>query len=285
MSYFEISRKDTKKMQAIGLRMIKYFDQFARKHKLTYFLCGGNCIGSLRHGGFIEWDDDVDIFMPRKDYEMLKKLWKDTDDYIIQINSLDNPTYNSATTIHDRNSTFVKTTIHDRDVAQGVAMDIFPLDLAPQGFARKVQKFWANVFILFSVARAPQNHGPIIKLLGNILLGLAPGKKNKYRVAKFAEKQMTKYNNEDLDYVTELCAGPKYMSNDYPKEVFSDQLYVDFEDTKLPIPIGYDTYLKMAFGNYMELPPEKDRINHHEYEFIDLDTPYIKYRGDKYYKK
>lgn len=285
MSKFEISVENTKKMQKIGLKMIKEFDQFCKKNNLIYFLCGGNCIGALRHQGFIEWDDDVDVFMPREDYERFKEIWRDTDEYLIQKNTIDSPNYNSATTISHRNSTFIKTTICDRDVAQGVAMDIFPLDNAPQGISRKIQKFWANLYIIYSVQRAPQNHGVLVKLFGNIVLSLAPTKKMRYKFAKFCEKKMTKYNKNETEFITELCAGPKYMTIDYPKEVFKEQLYVKFEDTELPIPLGYDIYLSMAFGNYMELPPVDKRINHHKYEFIDLDTPYLKYRGIEYYKK
>lgn len=284
MSKFEISKEDTKKMQRIGLKMVKYFDAFCSNHGLTYFLCGGNCIGAIRNKGFIEWDDDVDVFMPRKDYEKLQRIWQDTDDYIIQFNRENQPNYATSVTIHDRNTTFVKTTICNRDIAQGVAMDVFPLDPAPNGIKRKIQQFWAIVYSIYSICDTPKNHGTLIRLLGHIPLFLLPTRKIRFKMAKFAERKMSKYKINECDNITELCAGPGYMMNDYPKEIFSDSIRVEFEDTMLPIPIGYDQYLKIAFGDYMSLPPIEKRVNHHEYEFIDLDTPYLSYRGIEYLK-
>ena len=85
MAKFEIPEKQVREMQQKGLEMLCYFDKFCTEHDLTYFLCGGCCIGTIRNEGFIPWDDDVDVFMPRKDYEQLKKLWKDTPRYSIPV--------------------------------------------------------------------------------------------------------------------------------------------------------------------------------------------------------
>ena len=84
MSLLEISPEQTRKMQMKSLEMALYFDEFCQKNGLTWFFCGGCCIGAVRNKGFIPWDDDVDGFMPREDYERLKKIWKDTKEYSIQ---------------------------------------------------------------------------------------------------------------------------------------------------------------------------------------------------------
>ena len=73
------------------------------------------------------------------------------------------------------------------------------------------------------------------------------------------------------------------MQNEYPKEIFDRQLRVEFEGYNLPIPYGYDKYLTMAFGNYMELPPKEKRVCHHEYEFMDMEKGYLNYRGIYYF--
>lgn len=282
MGYREISKENTKRMQDIGLKMIKFFDDFCRNNNLTYFLCGGCCIGAVRNKGFIPWDDDVDLFMPRQDYEKLKQIWKDTEKYELKFTTEKERSYNTAMSLHDKNTTFIKSVFSDRDVSFGVAMDIFPIDGCPNGLNRKAQLMWTILYSLAAVERAPQNHGILFKSLGNIFLFFLPKGKIRYRFMKFAEKHMKKYDVSDCEKITELCAGPHYMMNEYPKEAFEKQLFVDFEDTKLAIPVGYDSYLKIAFGDYMSLPPEKDRINHHEYEFIDLDKSYKEYKGIKY---
>ena len=84
MGHFDIPKELVRKLQKKELDMLLYFDQFCTEHDLTYFLCGGCCIGTVRNGGFIPWDDDVDVFMPRTDYERIKKLWKNNGKYSIQ---------------------------------------------------------------------------------------------------------------------------------------------------------------------------------------------------------
>ncbi len=283
MSYFEIPQDKIKEMQAVGLKMVLFFDEFCKKHNLTYFLCGGCCIGAIRTGGFIPWDDDVDVFMPRDDYEQLKMLWQDTEKYEIQFSTRDFDCQSPFLTICDKDTTFVKTYRKDMDVSHGVALDVLPLDGCPTGIKRKFQKLWALLYSLFIVGKAPTNHGKIVTLGGKILLGILGGKKIRYKLWNLFEHEMTKYPIRDCDYITELCSGPHYMQNEYPKEYFESALYVDFEGEKLPIPIGYDGYLKMAFGDYMTLPPKEKQVCHHEYEVMDMENNYKLYRGKKYF--
>lgn len=280
-----IPENTTRQLQQVSLNILLYFDDFCKKNNLTYYLCGGCCIGTIRHGGFIPWDDDVDVFMPRIDYEKLKSIWVDTEQYEIEYASEQCRCYSTLTRINDRNTTFISTYTKDLDTPHGVAMDVFPLDGCPKGIKRKAQKVWALLYSLYVVGKAPTNHGKAVESIGKIGLMLVPGWKLKCKVWKFCEKQMSKYLITECDYITELCAGPGYMQNDYPKEAFDHPIMKTFEGYELPIPVGYDAYLKMAFGNYLELPPEEKRVAHHEYELIDLNTGYKQYRGIKYFTK
>ena len=69
-------RGELRDVQLKSLDILLFFKEFCEKHNLLFYFCGGCCIGTLRHKGFIPWDDDVDVFMPRKDYERLKVLWE-----------------------------------------------------------------------------------------------------------------------------------------------------------------------------------------------------------------
>lgn len=277
-----IPAEQTRKMQLKGLEMALYFDEFCQKHNLTYYFCGGCCIGSIRNGGFIPWDDDVDVFMPRTDYEKLKKLWVDTEEYSIQYTTKDFLTENQFLTICANNTTFIKTYQKDLDMNHGLVLDVLPLDGCPTGWRRKMQKLWALLYALFIVGKAPTNHGNAVKLCGQVLLTLVKPKSWRYAAWRFCEKKMTQYPIEECEYITELCSGPHYMQNEYPKEYFEKAIRVPFEGHMMPIPVGYDGYLKMAFGDYMQLPPVEKQVCHHEYEFMDMENSYLNYRGIYY---
>lgn len=283
MAQIDLTLQEVRKMQLKGLDMAKFFDKFCRENNLTYFLCGGCCIGAVRNKGFIPWDDDVDVHMPREDYEKLKKLWKDTEEYSIQYTTKDYLTQNAFLTICANNTTFIKTYQKDLDINHGLVLDVIPLDGCPQGMARKMQKFWGLLYLLFIVGKAPENNGKFAYMVGKVALGIIRSKNLRYKLWSFCEKRMSHYPFSQCKYVTEICAGPYYMKKEYPVEAFSAQKYVPFEDTLLPIPVGYDTYLSMAFGNYMELPPVEKRVCHHEFEVMDMEHSYRIYRGTRYF--
>ena len=270
-------------MQRKGLEMALFFDSFCNKHHLTYFLCGGCCIGAIRNKGFIPWDDDVDVFITRKDYERLKDIRKDTPQYSIQYTTKSYITQNQFLTICDNQTTFIKTYQKDLDINHGLVLDVLPLDGCPTGWRRSTQKIWALLYSLFIVGKAPENHGRLIYWMGKIALGLSPFSSWRYNIWKLCERKMSQYDIRECAYITELCSGPNYMQNEYPKEIFDRQLRVEFEGYNLPIPYGYDKYLTMAFGNYMELPPKEKRVCHHEYEFMDMEKGYLNYRGIYYF--
>ena len=280
--------EDLKDIQAKGLEMLIYFKKICDENHLTFFLCGGCCIGTIRHGGFIPWDDDVDVFMKREDYEKLKAIWNDvadTDKYEIVFPTENLHTRNLFATINDNNTTFIKTHQKDLDINHGLVLDILPLDGCPSSkIKRKKQIFWALVYSIFCAQMVPTNHGKFVNMLGKGILAAFPSKKLRYKIYKFAEKQMTKYNIDKCEKITELCSGPVYMMNEYPKELFKNAVYKQFEGYSMPMPVGYDKYLKMVFGDYMRMPPKDKQVPHHDAVFFDMNNSYKKYKG-KYYNK
>lgn len=272
----ELNKEQLRSLQLKSLEILIYFKKFCEEHDLTFYFCGGCCIGALRHKGFIPWDDDIDVFMPRDDYEKLFKIWNkyaDTSKYSCNRTCEDKFMGNIMTTICDNSTTVIRPWQKGKDGKKGVMIDILPLDgCAPSGIKRKIQMIWSMIFSLYCSRMVPVNHGRLVSFICKILLGIVPSEQLKNKIWKYSEKQMSKYSINSSKYVTELCSGPGYMKNEYPREVFDDVIYKEFEGYMMPLPVGYDKYLTMAFGNYMELPPPEKRIPHHDILYMDLEN-------------
>ncbi len=280
--YYDFSPEELRRTQLKQLEMYRYFKDFCEAHSLTFFFCGGCCIGTLRHAGFIPWDDDIDVFMPRADYERLWTLWNDREDnarFELLRSTPERITGNIFMTLVDKSTTCVKPYQRQLDIPHGYPLDILPLDACPSGFSRKMQKMHALLYSLFCAQVVPENHGGAVSLAAKVLLGIFRGKKIRARIWQHCERAMTKYRLEDCTKITELCSGPHYMQNEYPKQAFSGVVYKPFEGIDSPIPSGYDEYLSMAFGDYMTLPPPEKQKPHHDTVFSDIDAHCDTYRG------
>lgn len=273
------------KVQHATLHIAQVFSDFCQQHDLLCYLCGGGAIGAVREQGFVPWDDDLDFFMPREDYEKLIQAWPSQSDprFVLEVPGKDFVDHNNFVTIRDRETTFVKTYQAALDITHGIAIDVFPLDVAPNGqFSHRIQRLWAMVYALFSEQVVPTTHGGIVAWGSRVLLSLFRAQPTRFRIWKFAEKRMTKYNGHPTGLVTELCVGPKYMGNRYPAAAFSAAEMKPFENTMMPLPVGYDVYLKQVFGDYMTRPPKAQQKPHHDAVFIDPDHSFQRYAG-KYY--
>lgn len=275
-------------LQLLSLEMLKDFDVFCNEHNISYSFCGGCCIGTLRHKGFIPWDDDVDVHMLRPDYERFANLWNDNNNtYRNKYDFIKTTEHEFADTmltqIGLKGTTFIKENQKHLDISHTVRLEIIPLDGAPtSNFKRKIQLMWALTFYLFNRGFSPENRGKLVHSIGNVILKVFNTPKKRVKIWKFAEKQMTKYSIDESEYVTELCVTWKYMKLRYPKEIFQSTRLETFEELLFPIPIKAEEYLTMAFGDYMSLPSEEEQIPKHEAILIDLDKDYKEYKGEYY---
>ena len=267
------------------LDILKYFAEICEKNSLTYWAGAGTCLGAIRHKGFIPWDDDLDIYMPRDDYEKLWKNWSrfsQNNKYkLCRTNEKKNYRHRVMQVV-DVTTTFINERCKNDDIEHGVYIDIIPMDVvAPNPFGRLSQIFNTIIYSVYNIQVEPEFHGNSIMEIGTrFLLKAVKNSNRRYKIWKKAQTYMIRENMENSQYV-DLLTYFKMIFKPMPKSWF-DTVKVPFEDTEINVPVGYDKYLTVFYGNYMELPPIEKRSVQHHTVFIDLNTPYTAYKG-KYY--
>jgi len=282
ISVKDFSPEELHKWQMKLLEILVYFRDFCEEHDIKFFLSGGTCLGAIRHKGFIPWDDDVDVVLLREDYEKLINLWNqkaDTSKFVCCVSNSKQSSRFPMATIRSVNTTCIYDHSINDDLCHGLKIDVEFLDVVPKGaFAKKVHTLCEGMLGLFKTQRIPKRMSKTKTIQSKILFALFPTNRIKWIVSCICEKIVTLYNPpHEGDYVRYL------LCHTHPIELFSDRVWIDFEGYKMPIAGGYETLLKNAYGDYMQLPPEEKRLPATDnLVFYDLDNSYKKYKG-KYY--
>ena len=283
-----LTEEDLKQLQNKSLEMAKYVVNFCKERNIRVFFFAGSLLGAVRHNGFIPWDDDIDMNFPAPDFERFVEAWEKEADKERYSLCLQTKNYNDHTlsgSIRDNNTTFITDSTVDLDVNQGLAIDIEPLHACPKTkLGQKLQLILAAGRSLFKAGRVPARQSSGIKTASKILLGIFKSTGSRYFIWHTLEKWATTTDRkyEDAEYVREFTMFP-FITWLYPRKWYDSTEWVRFEDTEVPVPVGAREYLTKRYGNYMGLPPEKDRRPEHRIVFMDLDTPYKEYRGEKYF--
>ena len=284
----QLTPEELKKLQFKNLEIAEYLVDFCDKHGLKVYLYAGSLLGAVRHQGFIPWDDDIDMEMPAPDYKKLLELWPkeaDTDRYSLVYQTKDYNDHHLSASIKDNYTTFITEASVDIDGVQGVGIDLGPMHAAPKSkIGQKLQLICAAGCSLFKASRLPNRQSKVVYVASKILLGVFRTRRIRYFIWSTLEKWASipdkKYDKQI--YAREFSMFP-YIRWIFDKKWFDEVKKVPYEHTEMPIPVGAHEYLTKRYGNYMELPPEKDRHPEHRIVFMDLNTPYIEYRGIMYY--
>ncbi len=263
---FVDKNKNLKVLQCKELEIMKYFDKFCSENNIKYYLAYGTLIGAVRHHGFIPWDDDVDIFVSGGDFLKLQFIFNqkaDTDKYFYQSINTEKNYYLLWNKIRMNNTTFVEDGWECNDINNGIFIDIFPLLDYPETaaeekkFARKYKfmRLLAETNIKHNKVRY-NNYGLIGKVL-SVLLKLVPQKIRNNIIIKNINYLCQYKSNSPYYYSLDTGIAVKFL-----KEPFSGAKTVQFEDAQFCICNGYDKNLREIYGDYLQLPPENERIGH-----------------------
>lgn len=259
------------------VEMLACFHKFCEKEGLKYYVAGGTTLGAVRHNGFIPWDDDIDVVMPRESYERLKKISKELNDdrYEIEFPFEKEDYYYLFGKMYDKNTTFVE---NIRYISKrGVYIDIFPLDGVGNDYDKAVKIMkrvqWKKFIHKLSVMPDKQGrkwYKNILFFLIRACLCCFDHQKNFTRI----ENLLRKYDYETSDYITNGF-GMYNEKEIMKKEWMGTPQLRRFENIDVYCPENVDAYLKRLYGDYMQLPPEEKRVPHHNYLYMDLKKSYI----------
>ena len=267
--------ENRKKLWAILLDLLLKFDEVCKKHNLKYFLNSGSLLGAIRHKGFIPWDDDIDVEMPREDYEKLLKLSVEFEQpYFLQTPYTDPNSAYSFAKLRNSNTTMASKHFAFQEMNHGVLIDIFPYDKwDPEDCnSYNVIKFLASENSVYMRKTNPFLN-EIDKKRVQVWSGIDP-----VHCFEITNKIAQKYKNYDTkQIIVAVCAIAKYEKKLKHLDDYSEQVMVEFEGFEFPIPVGYERVLTNLYGNYMEFPPVEKRGVWHDDLLIDVDTPYTEY--------
>ena len=246
------------------LEILIKFAKYCEKYNLRYFLAYGTLIGSIRHKGFIPWDNDVDVVMPRPDYDQFMKLVKEENigEYFRVLDYHDVHTFPFAKVIDTRTKLSEKYLITD---TLGVYIDVFPLDGMPDNEKKRkrLEKKAAIYYKLYAFAnyRFGEGSTKLKKFVKNVMYPFSRLISSKWICEKL-DKLCEKYPYDQSEFVTNIVWG--YLPSEcISKEVFEAVDEGEFEGHFFKIPKGGGKWLNRIYGDYMKLPPEEERIIHY----------------------
>ena len=272
-----------KELQNVILNIAFDIDQFCQKYNISYRLMGGSALGAKRHGGFIPWDDDLDIFMTPDEYERFRDAFNrygDKERYYLQELGASNGKVITAK-VRLNNSYFEEEIIKDWHIHHGVYVDIFILHRCPNNkLLRYWQYIWAKYLIVKGLANKEYKRrgGAVYFMLK--CMKILP----KRFLLDFGLNQVYAFRNKKTNYFCNYLGKALLKNGTYKYKYFASVKRVPFESIQLNVASGLEDFLTERFGDYMKAPsPERIRYEQHaskwdigDYKFEDLsDEKYL----------
>lgn len=267
-------------LQKKEFELLKLFVDICEQLDLTYYLVCGSALGAVKYNGFIPWDDDIDVALPRKDYEIFLERAKEylPDNVFLQNYRTDKLYYGLGSKLRNSNTTFIEKGIEHLNINHGIYIDVFPLDGYP--IEKKEQKYFERKKMYFYRRRYVRLRPFWHRDVGLTLCSLA------YRICgMFSKTEKYVECNEKLNasYLLEKSEMWCNYANSFRKVEYSPKWYygngrwAEFEGLKVRIPEKYDEYLTQKYGDWRQDLPKEKQIGHHYYKVLDIEKPYTEY--------
>lgn len=265
----DLMRKDTedsygfKELQNVILNIAAYVDKLCVEYDINYRLMGGSALGAKRHGGFIPWDDDLDIFMTPSEYESFREVFNkygDKEHFSLQELGAANGRVITAK-VRLNNSYYEEEIIKGWKIHHGVYIDIFILHICPDNYiAQRWQYFWAKYLIVKGLANKPYNRrGGMAGLVVKCAKVLP-----KRFLLNYGLKQVYRWRDLHTEYFCNFLGKALFKNGKYRYADFAESKRVPFETISLNVAFGLERFLTDRFGDYMK-PPSAERIKYEQH--------------------
>lgn len=271
------------------LDMLEEFIRICEKHDLKYCLDGGTMLGAIRHKGFIPWDDDVDVSLPRSDFQKFLEIAKDElkPPLFLQYGTTDPEHFQAFACIRNNQTSGIDVAWvrSGKRHSMGIGIDIFPFDYIPENSAEMKWMSWRNYqfsrLYRFEFSRNLTGWRKWIARPCYILLYKIIGNE---RLVRWRDRNFTAYTDENSSRYGNLVFQVGNERGFFRKEVFKDRIKVPFEYIEAYVPVGFEEYLTQFYGENWRSPIRG--AGSHGALVIDTKQPYKKLLVERFgYKK
>lgn len=267
-------------LQKIEFDMLKKFVEICDTLGLTYYLVCGSALGAVKYKGFIPWDDDLDVALPRSDYETFcKEAPKFLPSYMFLQTYITDPKYPFLYgKLRNIKTAFIESGAEWLNINHGVYIDVFPIDGYPNEFKEQQRlERQKNIYKLQCLSAVKTNHN--MKLITRAFMKIERLCGFHKRTAKTLDKLTALLSSYKTEVSVLWCNHGNWQGKlEYaPREQYGEGTWADFEGLKVRIPEKYDEYLTQKYGDWRADLPEDQKVGHHYAEVIDLEHPYTDY--------
>lgn len=275
---YKINDDDLKKLHSIQLEILDDLMHVCKKEGLTIILQAGSLIGAVLYKGFIPWDDDIDLFMTRKEYDHLLEVFPKEfgHKYIVQTPKTEPTATFGFMKIRKIDTSFVEVETSGFPMHKGIFIDVCPLDNAPNSKLKQVLHstgcfILRHITIACALYKYPSKQMKVFRkhslklhlfMLVREFIGFTFSFLSVGRLNRLTEVFCAKYKNHNTKYFVEIYGQDGYFKTLYPKTVFLNTVLLDFEGRKIPAPATYDSILRKKYGDYTIIPPPEKRTQH-----------------------
>lgn len=263
---------DLKEIQQIEIELLKKFHSICIEHNIRYFISHGTLLGALRYKAFIPWDDDLDVLVPREDYDKLMKVYHDSGRYKLFAPERNGAYLYPYAKLCDMTTRKIEGG-YNNGVELGIDIDVFPLDNWDDDLEKaksEVKRQRKNMRgLTLSKLQKSDSINPVKRFVKGFVMVYYKLHGSAYYVERIM-KEANKPEQRGSRYMGGKCWNVYGERDIMPAEVFAEAIELEFEGQKFFAPIGYDTFLSSLYGDYMPEPPVEKRKTNHSFKAYRL---------------